>query len=294
MLINETCQDAIQADGISQLAVIGEVHETFTRNKVELCFDALVCENLNGTDILGGMNFLYDNSIVPDARRQTISVGKMVFPETNPLNVSKALSLHSDYPVMNGSMRDMLELARSSETSSKVANISVECDTVIMPGCKMSFKLPPHLPHGHPYVIQPAVNLVHAVPGMPPDPTVWPSPRTLVANKDKLEISNDTDLPICLKPNQNIAIARPLLFAPSGNIPNSKKIETLVEIMKEKTEPEEYLSKISVDPHNIHSQLEKDKVWENTTLCLMETSRKDIIMPRDLPLQTSTFKKTIP
>lgn len=261
MHIYETCQDAIQADGISQLVIKGEVHETFTRNKVELSFDALVCENLNGTDILGGMNFLYDNSVIPDARKQTISVGKMVFPETNPLNVSKALSLCSDSPVMKDSINDIIEMVRSSETSNKVANISVDSETVLMPGCTVSFKLPPHLPHGHPYVIQPMVNRVQAVPGIPPDPTVWPAPRTLMANKDKLEIINDTDLPIYLNPSQNIAIARPLLSAPSGNITNSKKIETLVEIMKEKSNPEEYLAKISVDPHNIHSQQEKDKVW---------------------------------
>ena len=32
--------------------------------------------------------------------------------------------------------------------------------------------------------------------------------------------------------------------------------------MKEKVVPEEYLSKISVDPHNIHSQEERNQVWE--------------------------------
>ena len=95
MKIHQTSQDAIQADGVSQLVIMGEVNEKFNRNKVDLTFDALVCENKNGTDILGGMNFLYDNSVVPDARRQTISVGKMVFPETNPLNVAKALAINS-------------------------------------------------------------------------------------------------------------------------------------------------------------------------------------------------------
>ena len=95
MKIIKTSQDAIQADGISQLKVVGEVHETLHRNKMEITFDALVCEKLNGTDILGGMNFLYDNSIVPDARNQTITVGKMVLPETNPLNVAKALLVPS-------------------------------------------------------------------------------------------------------------------------------------------------------------------------------------------------------
>jgi len=98
MKILKTSQDAIQADGISQLKVVGEVHEIFHRNKINITFDALVCENLNGTDILGGMNFLYDNAIVPDARKQTIAVGKMILPDTNPLNVTKALTLQGLIP----------------------------------------------------------------------------------------------------------------------------------------------------------------------------------------------------
>ena len=54
MTVEQTSQDAVQADGISQLVIVGEVHETLHRNKVRLSFDALVCEKLNGTDILGG------------------------------------------------------------------------------------------------------------------------------------------------------------------------------------------------------------------------------------------------
>ena len=53
MNILKTSQDAIQADGISQLKIVGEVHENFHRNKIDITFDALVCENLSGTDILG-------------------------------------------------------------------------------------------------------------------------------------------------------------------------------------------------------------------------------------------------
>ena len=263
MIVRKTTQDAIQADGVSQLVIVGEVHEVLCRNKVQLSFDALVCEHLNGTDILGGMNFLYDNSVVPDARKQTISVGKLVFPETNPLNVSKALSLAS--PILSPA-RAASKTKIGHNSSSQVAvgkiDIPVKTKTILMPGDKLVFKLPPNLPHDHPYVIQPVLNQVVVLPGMPSVQSLWPEPRSVVAKKDNLELVNETELPICLQPTDSIAIARPLLSSPSGNVANTEKIDSLVEIMKEKNDPEEYLSKISVDPHNVHTQEERDKVWD--------------------------------
>ena len=263
MVIHKTSQDAIQADGVSQLVIVGEVHEVFNRNKIDLNFDALVCENLNGTDILGGMNFLYDNSVVPDARRQTISVGKTVFPETNPLNVSKALTIGSSVTsqeAVNSVPDD--NSYKMNHSSGQSISIPIKEETIILPGDKISFKLPPYLPHDHLYAVQPVVNLVHAVPGLPPVETAWPSVRSIVASKDRLSIINDTDSPIQLPQTASIATIRPLFSTQSNAEPNTKKIETLVEIMKEKIQPDEYLSRISVDPHNVHTEDERTKVWD--------------------------------
>ena len=263
MVIHKTSQDAIQADGVSQLVIVGEVHEVFNRNKIDLTFDALVCENLNGTDILGGMNFLYDNSVVPDARRQTISVGKTVFPETNPLNVSKALTIGSSVTsqeAVNSVPDD--NSYKMNHSSGQSISIPIKEETIILPGDKISFKLPPYLPHDHLYAVQPVVNLVHAVPGLPPVETAWPSVRSIVASKDQLSIINDTDSPIQLPQTASIATIRPLFSTQSNAEPNTKKIETLVEIMKEKIQPDEYLSRISVDPHNVHTEDERTKVWD--------------------------------
>ena len=116
------------------------------------------------------MNFLYDDSVVTDARRQIHSVGKTVFPETNPLNVSKALSLHppgllrgkvtpalpaldlkSSKPVtgeqddielvLNKSPNCMEEIPRYNfvPNSSKVANIPIKKEALLMPGEELSF-----------------------------------------------------------------------------------------------------------------------------------------------------------
>ena len=239
MSIGKTSQDAIQADGISQLVIVGEVHEILCRNKVQLSFDALVCEHLNGTDILGGMNFLYDNSVVPDARRQTISVGKLVFPETNPLNVSKSLSVTS--PISSLAQADLNSM-KGPSLRSRIAvgkvNIPVKTETILMPGSKLVFKLPPNLPHDHPYVIQPVPNHVKLLPGRPSSQSFWPGPRSVVAKKNNLELVNETDLPISLHPTESIAIARPLLSSSSGNVANTEKIDSLVEIMKESSSDE--------------------------------------------------------
>ena len=118
------------------------------------------------------MNFLYNNSIVPDTRRQTITVGKTVFPETNSLNVSKSLAL------------------QTSIKSKPIGNpncfkISVKEATLILPRDVYTVKLPPNLPHNHPYVVQPVGNLQHAVPGQPKVETSWPSVRSVQAAKGK-------------------------------------------------------------------------------------------------------------
>ena len=230
MKILKTSQDAIQADGISQLKVVGEVHEIFHRNKMEITFDALVCENLNGTDILGGMNFLYDNSIVPDARKQTITVGKMILPETNPLNVAKALTLQglipNQEPVSFTPRISSLDYGSKVNESFACQQVQIKNETIILPGDSYIVDLHPSLPHNHPYVVQPAVRAVKAREGLASVDNTWPSVRSVQAKHGKLELVNDTEVPIHLQPTDSIAAVRPLFSTPSSNIPNTKKIES--------------------------------------------------------------------
>ena len=60
--IHKTRQTAIQADGITPLTVVGEVHLNVNRDHVDLHFDALVVEELN-VDILAGTPFMALNDI---------------------------------------------------------------------------------------------------------------------------------------------------------------------------------------------------------------------------------------
>ena len=90
--IHKASQQAVQADGLSGLKVVGECHETFERDKVKFRFDALIVEGLS-VEALGGMNFLYDNNIIPRVREGIIQVDKHMFPQTNVLATMKAMSV---------------------------------------------------------------------------------------------------------------------------------------------------------------------------------------------------------
>ena len=84
---------AVQADGLSGLSVVGECCEILERGPVKMTFEAIVVEGLS-VPALGGMNFIYDNNIIPRAREELIEVNKHMFPQTNPLAIEKAMQIN--------------------------------------------------------------------------------------------------------------------------------------------------------------------------------------------------------
>ena len=87
-------QRATQAGGTG-LKIVGEVHVTLYRDKLKLQLDALVAEKLYNTQILGGMNFLWDNRINPRVREQVIEIQKHIFPQTNLLSIAQTMSVQA-------------------------------------------------------------------------------------------------------------------------------------------------------------------------------------------------------
>ena len=72
--VTPASQSANQADGASQLDIVGEVRTTFFRNDVPLYFEGLVVRNL-ASDVLCGMPFLIENDITVRAKRHEIWIG---------------------------------------------------------------------------------------------------------------------------------------------------------------------------------------------------------------------------
>ncbi len=68
-----TTQKALQADGVTQLKVVGEVHLTLSRSNLSLHLDALVVDNLD-VDVLAGTPFMVTNDISLRPAKQQVTV----------------------------------------------------------------------------------------------------------------------------------------------------------------------------------------------------------------------------
>ena len=107
MKIEKASQLANQADGETKMYVIGEVHDTLIRGNVKFLFNALVVKKLNNATILGGMNFLLENSICQEPHKHRITVQEkysieetppqLIYPFTTPtsktVNIKKIRTL---------------------------------------------------------------------------------------------------------------------------------------------------------------------------------------------------------
>ena len=72
--VTPASQSAQQADGVSDLNIVGEVRTTFYRNDVPLYFEGLVVRNM-GSEVLCGMPFKIANDITVRAARNEIWIG---------------------------------------------------------------------------------------------------------------------------------------------------------------------------------------------------------------------------
>ena len=71
--IQKTTQKSLQADGVTQLKVVGEVHLTLSRSNLSLHLDALVVDNLD-VDVLAGTPFMITNDISLRPAKQQVTV----------------------------------------------------------------------------------------------------------------------------------------------------------------------------------------------------------------------------
>ena len=84
MTIQKASQLASQADGETRMHVLGEVHETLTRGKISLIFNALVVKKLNDATILAGMNFLIENKVSQEPHKHRVTVNDKYSIEETP------------------------------------------------------------------------------------------------------------------------------------------------------------------------------------------------------------------
>jgi hypothetical protein len=71
--IQKTTQKSLQADGITQLALIREVHLTLSLNRHNLQLDVLVVDSLD-VDVLAGTPFMITNDISLRPSKQEVTI----------------------------------------------------------------------------------------------------------------------------------------------------------------------------------------------------------------------------
>ena len=255
--IKKASQLANQADGETRMHVLGEVHETFTRGAITFVFNALVVKSLNDATILAGMNFLVENKIAQEPHKHRITVQEKYSIEETPAQFI--------YP----------KGAAASKT------VNVKRIAVLLPNESLEINLPKDYPSNSKYIIDSSDQANQN--------KLWLCQEIQAVNRS-LKITNETPKPIILGKNQDTAVlkVRPVRTTSykHSNIDNKynssgsnfkefhKEEDTLAYVHRinseqappsdlfipEETDPNEYLSKIFIEP-GVMDEKQSNKLW---------------------------------
>ena len=201
---------AEQADGLSKLNVVGEVHTNITLdNDLTLPISAVVVTSLK-EGILIGTPFMKEHKMVIDFGNDSIRIrGREIF------------------------FKDMI--AKPRKTLLK-ANVS----RVVFPGESMEFEIPANFAKDKEVAIEPRDNLV------------WPSPQIVENSDGKMEVRNDTELPLKIKSQQVIAQIRSVIPPPENS-----SLDSVSKISKN-NQKTSGLEMVQIDPNNVLSIEQKE------------------------------------
>ena len=170
-------QTAGQADGVSKLDTVGEVHFSVELDGTPLFFDGLVVKNL-GDDILGGIPFMSENDIgVRPSKSQIIIGGSDV--------------IHYD---SKGVCDPMVRRTHVSLTLR-----APPCQTVLLPGESLCLKTPPEAIPNSTWAVEPRCDN---------DLSDWFTPQEITDTTREIRVRNETDEPISIKKNIHVCQIR--------------------------------------------------------------------------------------
>ena len=224
-VIKKSKQSALQADGITPLAIVGETHILLSRDNIELKLEALVVNDLD-VDILAGIPFMAHNDVSVRPAKHQILIGDSVIVTYG--------TLHSDSH--NRVRRTQAHILKPETTS------------VIWPGNYLEIALPSDLQPDCTVAIEARIGNVKS-------PQNWPPPGIIEAVSDKIRIPNNTSSPLSLHKNEHFCQVRLTRDLPydevtdiDGQVPKSSSSLTdshsgTVTIDPDNTLPESYRSK---------------------------------------------------
>ena len=179
--ILQTRATARQADGMSKLKIIGEVHTVFHRYPHKFKFNGLVVKDLKD-DVVAGIPFLTLNDIFVRPAKRTIHIGDREVIKYDP-----ARSL------VSSSNRNVSVILR------------VPRQTVLLPGDTLSIPTPSTLKGLEHLAIEPRM----ISPSFHQDKShKWLHPQIVLPSEDHITVKNEADHPILLRKHEQVANAR--------------------------------------------------------------------------------------
>ena len=171
--ITKSSQQALQADGLTPLAVDGETRLILSRADKHLALNALVVDGLD-VDVIAGTPFLIanDSSVRPAKCQVRIQDSKVIYYEhrSDPNTASHAVRRAQSY-----------NLRSPSST------------TVLGPGDYVELDVPPDLGEDHVLALQPRTDT--PVPKHTKTTSIWPEPQILEAVGTKVGLVNSSQEP---------------------------------------------------------------------------------------------------
>ena len=197
--IHPATQSAGQADGISKLNTVGEVHFTVMRNGRKLHFDGLVVRTLSD-DILGGMPFLFENDIGIRPFKSHIIIGGSEIIQYDSKGVCTPM-------------------VRRTDTSFVLK--SPNNKTVVLPGETLSLRTPADAEVNSTWALEPRHD--HG-------PQNWFPPQEVTDRDHEINIVNTTESPVVIKKHTHVCQVRsvkeldPPLPTPEVSVPEVASI----------------------------------------------------------------------
>lgn len=239
--IKKTKQTALQADGVTPLAIVGETHLSMTRDNINLQLEALVVNDLD-VDVLAGIPFMTSNDIAIRPAKHQITISDSIV-------VSYGSSTND--PPRNRVRRTQAYVLKSESAS-----------TVVWPGEYVELILPSDLESDCTVAIESRPDCHKSI-------NDWPSPNILEAVGTKIRVLNDTSEPQSLRKHEHFCQVRvttdPSITSPIPDIPvhirkQSSNTPTFhsdtVKVDPDKILPEHHISKIQSLLHQYDSVFE--------------------------------------
>ena len=229
--ISPTKHSAGQADAISKLNVVGEVHLDFNRHPHTFRFHGLVVKDLRD-DVLAGAPFLTLNDIYVRTAKRLIYIADKEVLRYNP---------------------------GSPAQSTKI--VRVPCKTTLLPGEALCIDVPEEMKEEAELAIEP--RLLSQSMQIDKPSRSWLQPQIVSPCNNQIQLTNSTDYPVMLNKHEQVAnISLPMTaeeLNPKESLPESFVKAT--SIPKVTNEHSLDYQNIKVDPDESHSKSIKQQFY---------------------------------